>query len=92
MFQLGQSRANSAVRAMSGLPATATALQAILPRNLLQDRPTGAVMPMLRGVFLYGRAVYRQSLLFDWSHSQIAVIDPSAISNLQILNAYSASR
>lgn len=46
----------------------------------------GMVIKSVRGVFLYGKSIFRQSFLFDWSHSQIAVIDSGAIFNLQLIN------
>jgi hypothetical protein len=38
----------------------------------------------VRGVFLSGHAVCRDSYLFDWSHSQISVIDPGVLSDVKI--------
>jgi hypothetical protein len=49
-------------------------------------RSEGIIIRSVRGVFLYGSAIFRQSFLFDWSHSQIAVIDTSAISNPMLVN------
>jgi hypothetical protein len=48
-------------------------------------RTEGLETKSVRGVFLYGRAIYEQSFLFDWSHSQVAVIDPSVIGRCQLL-------
>jgi len=46
-------------------------------------RSEGVIIRSVRGVFLYGTAIFRQSFLFNWSHSQIAVIDSAAISNIE---------
>lgn len=45
----------------------------------------GVTIQSVRGVFLYGSAIFRQSFLFDWSHAQIAVIDTDAIVGKPIL-------
>lgn len=46
----------------------------LLQKNGLQDIKT------IRGPFLWGRAIYSDSFLFDWAHCQIAVRDGAVLS------------
>ncbi|MGH6909283.1 MAG: hypothetical protein ACREE0_19520 [Phenylobacterium sp.] len=43
----------------------------------------GRTVRTVRGAFISGHALFPESFLFDWSHAQISVIDPSVITNVR---------
>lgn len=52
----------------------------------IQELRRGSYYPAsVRGAFLWGDALFKESFLFDWAHSQISVLDATVMSGLRIV-------